>query len=79
MGREGGEKTDRNVFLDLLTGEKKKGDICKLEKTESLTSILKEVYSPNRVGEPFILPNCMQSQTKYLFVFGLHECGSLHR
>lgn len=30
LGRQGGEKSDRRVFLDLFTEEKKKGDLKKL-------------------------------------------------
>lgn len=75
LGRQGGEKSDRRVFLDLFTEEKKKGDLKKLEKTESMTNILKAIYTPDKIGDPFILPNCQEEQIKYLFVFGLHECG----
>ena len=37
-----------------------------------MTSILKEVYTPPKVRLPFILPNCQEETTKYLFVFGLN-------
>ena len=60
LGRQGGEKSDRRVFLDLFTEEKKKGDLKKLEKTESMTSILKAIYTPDKIGEPFVLPNCQE-------------------
>jgi hypothetical protein len=74
LGRQGGEKSDRRVFLDLFTDDRR-GGLRKVEKTESMTNILKIVYTPDKIGEPFILPNCQEEQIKYLFLFTLHECG----
>jgi hypothetical protein len=74
LGRQGGEKSDRRVFLDLFTDDHR-GSLRKIEKTESMTNILKAIYTPDKIGEPFILPNCQEEQIKYLFLFALHECG----
>ena len=58
MGRQGGAKTDRSVFLDLFTDANSPESSTKLKRSASMTAILKEVYTPPKVGQPFILPNC---------------------
>lgn len=40
-----------------------------------MTNILKAVYTPGKLGEPFVLPNCQEEQIRYLFLFSLNECG----
>ena len=77
FGRKGSAKTDRKVFVDLLTFDNKRIHISKLQKTESMTNILREVFTQAKPSLPFILPNCQEDQTRYLFVFGLPECGSI--
>lgn len=44
-----------------------------------MTSILREVFSQSKPGQPFILPNYQEDRTKYLFVFSLPECASIAR
>lgn len=49
LGRQGGEKSDRRVFLDLFTDDRRLG-LRKIEKSESMTNILKAVYTPDKMG-----------------------------
>ena len=76
-GRKNSYENDRKVFADLLTYDDKRMHINKLQKTASMTKILREIFSQMRPSEPFILPNCQEEQPRYLFVFELLECGSV--
>lgn len=76
-GRKGHSKTDRKVFTDLLTFDNKRVHISRLYKTESMTNVLKSIFSQSKPSEPFILPNYQEKETKYLFVFGFSECATI--
>ena len=41
MGRQGGAKTDRSVFLDLLTDSNAPETAIRLKRSASMTAILK--------------------------------------